>query len=1368
MSRNRQYVRTIRATVPLFPFLAAVTAVFILLAPVSHAKANEVRDLNDSPENSIEWAKSLETGEPISAASGDYYFQIPLFNLGGPLPLDYTLTYHVHQITTGAYGNRFDQNVATAVRVSSGLTLYPYGPNGDILRFTRTGGVWTVKTNTSIRYVLKETGADNYTGYYYLMDPVRERVLIFEKRQIEYTTNTRGVLCWVMDRKDNRLTYTYQGTSTTPGRIEDGLGRCLDFSLSGGQVDAVTDQGGRQYAFTYDTARIVTMTDPLGNATRFEYPASVEYDMEQAITRKILPKGNAPYTQAYDMISFVGDTDVRVTSQTDAYGNTTTFSYDSNAGTVTESRPEGNHVVYKHYNKYGNPETFTDPTGKTMSFTQTTNEQISGISDRLGDTTAMTYHAETGLNASTTNAKGDVMSHTYTAQDQTFTNPGNAEQVTFAFYKLSRTDYPDGTSEQFTYDANGNLLTRTDRAGGVWTNTYNGMGQVLTETNPAGGVKTYTYNADGTVASMTDSDTGTTTYAYDVYKRPIRTTHPDASSVERTYDLMDRVTSTKDENGNTTTYTYDANGNQTVVRDPALNQTQYEFDLMDRLTKTTDRLGNSTTRTYDNMERLSSTTDANGLATTYGYDTMGRQTSMTLGGRTSRTGYDDEGVVSSRTTPLGYTTSYQTDRLGHVTAMTDPLLKTTTYTRDKMGRMTSATDPLNRTTTYTYDSRGLLSDVSLPTVGTAAYQYDALGQLSQITDLNGKNWTFTYTAMGRKQSDTDPSGNTRQYAYNNRGRLTQTTYPDGGTETLTYDVAGNTTRRQYSDGTDIPFTYNSLNQLTGTGGISFTRDAEGQIIGTDNPGTVFGATYDAGGRLKTASYNNNAFTVTYNYDAATGLLTGVADDLTGTQVTFTYDNDFRITAITRSNGVNGAFTYDTAGRLTRIQEGSIIDLQYTLDQAGQVTAVNLTAPLDPASLISGSTDSFTYDPASQVNTAGYTYDKRGRLRAWPGHTTSWDGASRLTGLDSATFTYNGLGDLVTRAEAGTTIHYYYNYAISLKPIVAERNDATSAFIRYYVWTPDGRLLYMIDVSAGNKVYYYHFDRIGSTVTLTDATGAVTDAYAYTPYGKILQHTGANPQPFTFVGQWGGRQEGTSGSLYHMRDRYYDATTARFISRDPVWPSVAAPQTINPYQYALQNPIRYIDETGQKPCELPSLWENILIAFGLMEDPVLAFLERMKQEDEERKQRALEIQAENIRRDQEREEREWQLRQEYNRRMVEANPGVCRIANDGTLICDIYMPTCFSEPLYKEPTNKEESWEWHIGRREAPHKPPQPQYTIVTYDEIWQQKTERERERNRLRRERWRPQFPKLPKEVVQELRSRPGTFSMFYRMFSGY
>jgi RHS repeat-associated protein len=127
---------------------------------------------------------------------------------------------------------------------------------------------------------------------------------------------------------------------------------------------------------------------------------------------------------------------------------------------------------------------------------------------------------------------------------------------------------------------------------------------------------------------------------------------------------------------------------------------------------------------------------------------------------------------------------------------------------------------------------------------------------------------------------------------------------------------------------------------------------------------------------------------------------------------------------------------------------------------------------------------------------------------------------------------------------------------------------------------------MIDASNGNKVYFYHFDRTGSTLALTDSSGTVTDSYAYTPYGAVIGHQGTTIQPFTYAGRFGVRQEGPStgsgGTLYQMRARYYDAVTGRFLSREPLWPNLSDPRQLNPYAYALNNPADNVDVTGATP------------------------------------------------------------------------------------------------------------------------------------------------------------------------------------------
>ena len=142
--------------------------------------------------------------------------------------------------------------------------------------------------------------------------------------------------------------------------------------------------------------------------------------------------------------------------------------------------------------------------------------------------------------------------------------------------------------------------------------------------------------------------------------------------------------------------------------------------------------------------------------------------------------------------------------------------------------------------------------------------------------------------------------------------------------------------------------------------------------------------------------------------------------------------------------------------------------------------------------------------------------------------------------------------------------------------------------RFYVYTPTGRLLYSINPATG-EVRFYHYDRLGSTLFLTDGAGAVSDAYAYTPYGVLLDHTGESDQPFTYLGQLGVRREDAGGTLYHTRARHYDALTASFLTRDPLWPRLDSPLRLNPYAYGAGSPVHRGDATGREDEVTVSVW-----------------------------------------------------------------------------------------------------------------------------------------------------------------------------------
>ena len=1101
--------------------------------------------------------------DPVNTATGEYYFEVNDLDLGGPIPFGFSRYYgsavSVRKDVSHAFSHIMGENWLHNYNVKR---LYKGDWHSDIIydrgriiSFKRAQGTpWQLANHEDVPYQLQQ-GED---GKFYFMDPSKGLIYVFSPALLEK----------VMDRNGNAHTLSYEDGNLV--KVEDELGRSLTFTYEGTQLATVCGLG-KCIAFEYENGLMTSAVDAMGNKTEYEY------DSQGLMIKTTYPMGNSPCLLTYD--------DGRLLTQEDAFGNTIDLAFDE-ANQATITYPDSSQVQHTHADRrllVG----YKDPMDKEVHLAYDADNRRNAVVDRMGDETKMAYHQASGRPVSVTDANGDQLDYAYDAQEQDF---GNG--VAFTFYNRAAIDYPDETSETFTYDDKGNMLSRVPPSGKSWQYTYNGHGQVLTATNYAGGVVEYAYNDDGTLASTRDSDIGTTTYEYDAYKRLKKCQYPDGKFILTDYNLNDQVVSVTDENNHTTTYAYDANGNRIRVTDPAGNESHYAYDLMDRVHRLTDRLGKVSTFTFDEMGQVSAIDLPDGIATRFGYNLEGWINSTTVGGHSWQTGYDAEGVVSSRTTPLGHTTSYETDKLGNTTVSKNPLNQSTSIAYDAMGRITGVTDALSRTLNFGYDNHGQFSSATMPVVGTAVYTRNGLGLVVGITDLNGEDWTLGYTPMGRLQSSADPLGNRWAYAYDSRARIKKTTFPDGATLTRTYDGVGNVIRKDYSDGTDLQFTYDALDKLLTANGMALTRDAESRVINTEDKGRNFGGTYDDGGNLKTLTYNNDAFTVTFTYDTATGLISRVTDDLTNAWVTFTYDKDHRMTDIHRSNGVSTTYTWDDADRLVRIQDGSFMDINYTLDAVGQVAQIQMTAPLDPSEALISGTDSFSYDAASQISDGGYGHDALGRLIASPNHAFTWDGASRLVGIDDIALSYNGLGFLRTRTESGNTLNYYYNNAIESQPIVAEENDASGQFLRFYIWTPDGRLLYMIDAANANHVYFYHFDSAGSTLALTDAGGNVTDAYAYTPYGRLLAHQGENPQTFTFAGQWGVRQEGVSGNLYHMRARYYDAAAARFLSREPNGMTLEDPRELNPYQYAVQNPMMFVDTNGLRKIKIKLLPENI--------------------------------------------------------------------------------------------------------------------------------------------------------------------------------
>lgn len=206
----------------------------------------------------------------------------------------------------------------------------------------------------------------------------------------------------------------------------------------------------------------------------------------------------------------------------------------------------------------------------------------------------------------------------------------------------------------------------------------------------------------------------------------------------------------------------------------------------------------------------------------------------------------------------------------------------------------------------------------------------------------------------------------------------------------------------------------------------------------------------------------------------------------------------------------------------------------------------------------------------------YGFDANGNQTSAGANTYTYDLANQLTaavtGSTTTTFAYDGDGVRYRRVDQGATNTLVWDKHGPLPEVALERNNAGSTLFRYTF----GLAQLTERTTAGT--FFFHHDGLGSTANLTNATGATQVSYAYDPFGALFSSTVAPGAP-KVVHRFTGQYYDTTPNLYNLRAREYDPATGRFLQRDPV-PSDAADGYTSAYHYALSNPLRFTDPSGQ--------------------------------------------------------------------------------------------------------------------------------------------------------------------------------------------
>ncbi len=692
--------------------------------------------------------------------------------------------------------------------------------------------------------------------------------------------------------------------------------------------------------FTYDNqGRQLSVSEKKSDDTQ-SINMSVTYDVNGNKCTEVDGNGNKKYN-TYDELNRLKTTEITVngvhkattygydrngnqTTVTDWLGNTTTNIYDP-LNRVIEEQDAYTTIQKLEYNKNSKQVKSVDALGNVTSYIYDINNRLIATVDPEGHTTSQSYD-DVGNVVAKTDGRGITTTYKF---DE--------------FNRLTKVINPKSEVTSYTYDLNGNKLTQTDGKGNTTTYEYNTANKLTKKIDQGGRlgnpgqytylnskVEKYTYFADGNMESKTDRNGQVTGYIYDIHGRLTSkaigsnvisytydnngnqlTITDSTGTTERTYDEQNRVLTKTVPGFGTTTYTYDQDEGEghysETTTDPKNNGTKKIFDKVGRLYKvsadektTTYEYNNDGSRksvTYSDGAKEEYTYYKDGLNKTlvnkkadgsvidsysYTYDGAHNQTSKTDSKGVTNYEYDSLNRLEKVTEPNGRITSYTFDKAGNrltETVLAGAVSVTTTYTYNEQNRLISTVKQSgNETVTekYGFDNNGntisktketikpvdanVTGNFNLSKAGNSItnevtyYQFDVWNQLAK-TITGDKKITYAYNGEGYRVAKTE-NGQKTNYLYEEDKVILET------------DGTGNQTAKNI-------YGINLLTRTSGSDTMNYMYNGHGDVTALLNEdGTISGTYYyDAFGNIveQTGNVNNNITYAGYQYDKETDL-----------------------------------------------------------------------------------------------------------------------------------------------------------------------------------------------------------------------------------------------------------------------------------------------------------------------------------------------------------------------------------------------------------------------------------------------------------------------------------------------------------------
>lgn len=954
-------------------------------------------------------------------------------------------------------------------------------------------------------------------------------------------------------------------------------------------IEGLTDDNEKDFSFYVVTDRIINSAD----SWLYDYSGGSIYSIQLlggdsskvwsfgTITETNPLGGINEYTLGYGLIL----------KQINAEGHTTENTWDVLTRNLISSKTikDGATTLteYLNYDEYGNPGSvkesglLNDPFDDRETHYEYMHQKSGTYKDE---------HIVDRVSHQWVSRGGEVKGEIYYDYDPSGTGLLNS--------KREMTD--SGTAvTNYSYDQSGNMISMTDPRGNTTQYGYNSGSPLPTSTSiNAGGkllnlARTYS-QFTGALLSESDYNGNTSRYSYDSIGRVTKKTNADGTSISYTYNDMSNTIDIRDEKDEETTYVYDNQGRLTEVRQPENVTTRYTYNPLSKITSVRDAGGRSTGYQYDQISRLTYINYPDGSGTGLSYQDAQNAVEVTDGnGNATKYKYDGLGNLTEVTEADGAKTEYSYDSLGDIFGVKDPRNLVTAYTYTANGKLSSVKEYDGSTTTFSYDSAGNLKQKSDARGITTSFDYDEMNRLTNKRFSDSKyNVTYNYdepssaNGMGELTSVVDMNGKT-VFSYDTMGRLTKKDQPiDGKTYSVgyEYDQAGNIIKVKDPSNGATSYSVDGLGRITEVKRSTSNGD---QVIAD--------YVYNPAGTIANISFFNGTKS-DYLYDNRDRIKRLKVTDPQGNilvQQNLGYDSVGNRTSLTSKNEESVQYEYDDLNRLTKVTYPKDME-EFHYDNSGNRTSLSHAF---------GKMD-YAYDPASnklltmKINGQGkvnYSYDGDGNLvkeEKYKGDMLDntinykYDPENQLIEIekpiqkvpgvdmpdiqsDKADYIYDSSGMRIKKTTRNGGTKYIYDIADEVICESNQNGDITSSYVY-----ANGKKIAVL--KQDGTIQIFHNDSLGSPILITDKDLKEVQRYIYEPFGNLVASKGAGENNYTFTG----KERDIESSLFYFGARYYCPILGRYISKDVVRPDYENPQTLNRYEYCLNNPLVYLDPDGK--------------------------------------------------------------------------------------------------------------------------------------------------------------------------------------------